>query len=478
MKTDGRPTESLCPVCLSTVPATLLAEGEMVWLQGRCPAHGEWRTLVWSGPPSMESWCGDGYTNATVSGGRDAEAAAPAPTSCPGECGLCARHQQHTCTALFEVTRRCNLGCPLCFAESAPGSMEPDPPLAELAEMMRGVFAAQGAVNIQLSGGEPTVRDDLPDIIGAAHAAGFTFVQLNTNGLRLASEAGYAERLREAGLASVFLQFDGLDDDVYRTIRGRPLAALKMRALEACARAGLAVVLVPTVVPGVNDHEIGALVHLATQWPRVVRGVHLQPVSYFGRYPVNGRPRLTLPEVLRLLERETGGEIRAADFGPSCCEHTRCSFRARYWVRDDGRLEPVKSACSCSPSQQDGAAVNGTGAAGAARRGAAAGPATPGSAAHRAVEATSRQWSRRPQPGAGAGTDASLRTQPDGLDRFLDEAEKILCISGMLFQDAWSIDLERVRRCCVHVAVPGRGLVPFCLWNLTSASGELLYARH
>ncbi len=228
-------------------------------------------------------------------------------------------------------------GLLLCASpESTPDAAEPDPSLAQMQGMLSELFDAQGAVNLQLSGGEPTMRDDLPEIIRTARGIGFTFVQLNTNGLRLAAEAGYAEQLREAGLVSVFLQFDGLSDSTYRALRGRPLLAQKMAALERCAQAGLAVVLVPTVVPGVNDHELGDLVSLATSWPGVVRGVHLQPVSYFGRFAAGDRARLTLPELLRLLEQQTAGSVRATDFAPSCCEHVRCSFRARYWVREQG----------------------------------------------------------------------------------------------------------------------------------------------
>ncbi len=326
--------------------------------------------------------------------------------------------------------------------------------MAEIAERLSDLFAAEGAVNIQLSGGEPTTRDDLPQIVEAACAAGFTFVQLNTNGIRLSAEEGYAEALRHAGLASVFLQFDGVTDHTHQALRGRPLAAQKIRAIDRCAQAGLAVVLVPTVVAGINDDEIGALVRLAASWPGVVRGLHFQPVSYFGRYPRNGRsswsdrPRLTLPQMLRALEKQTGGEVRAADFAASCCEHPRCSFRARYWARDEGRLELVRSApCCCTPA--------------------------PDEAARRAVAATSRQWSRRP----GELGDADETDGRDGLSRFLDDADRILAISGMLFQDAWSVDMERIGRCCVQVVTEGRGLVPFCLWNLTSESGLRLYPR-
>ena len=435
-------TESLCPVCLAAAPAELVAvgEGDTAVLRGRCDQHGAWETIVWSGPPSFSEWCGTRAAEAGVSSD-----AGP----CPGSCGLCARHEQRTCTALLEVTRRCNLGCPICFAESVPGRDDPDPSLEQMERMLGDLFVDQGAVNLQLSGGEPTVRDDLPDIVRIARDIGFTFVQLNTNGLRLAAETGYAEELRDAGLASVFLQFDGVTDSTYRALRGRPLVAQKMAVLERCAEAGLAVVLVPTVVPGVNDQEMGDLVRLATQWPGVVRGVHLQPISYFGRFTKGERPRLTLPEVLRLLERQTAGVLEVGDFAPSCCEHVRCSFRARYWVRDDGSLELVRSEGSCCGAQTEGAA-------------------------RRAIKATSRQWGRRPTARSHAAEGSGPQ---DGFDRLLDDIDRILCISGMLFQDAWCVDMERVRRCCVHVLVPERGLVPFCLWNLTDAAGRRLYPR-
>jgi uncharacterized radical SAM superfamily Fe-S cluster-containing enzyme len=447
MTGHSRPTESLCPVCLCAVPAMFIAEREEVLLEGRCPDHGTWRTPVWSGPPSWESWCGDTLSSESAPADTGTEPGAPAAGECPGACGLCARHQQRTCTAVLEVTRDCDVGCPLCFAESPPAVAGADPSVVQLAEMLRGLFAEQGPVNLQLSGGEPSMRADLPDIIRVARATGFTFVQLNTNGLRLASEEGYAEELREAGLDSVFLQFDGTSDQTYRVLRGRPLLAKKLQALERCSRAGLAVVLVPTVVPGVNDHELGSLVRLAAEWTGVVRGLHLQPVSYFGRYFGVGRPRLTLPETLRLLQAQTDGEVQTGDFAPSCCEHVRCSFRARYWVRDSGKLELVRSAPPCCSSQ-------------------------PGVAARRAIAATSRQWTRRSPEATREDTE-----RDDGLGRFLDDATKILAISGMMFQDVWNLDLERLRRCCVHVLVPDRGLVPFCLWNLTSESGHRFYPR-
>ena len=477
-----RSTESLCPVCLKPASARLLADGDEVVLAGSCDDHGDWQTVVWSGPPSFASWCG--------------QEAAPAA--------------RQTCTAVLEVTRDCDLGCPVCFAESPDGAGPSDPTVAEVAARLSDLFAAEGEVNLQLSGGEPTTRDDLPEIVAAASSAGFTFVQLNTNGLRLASEDGYAEALRRAGLSSVFLQFDGVSNDTYQALRGRPLLAQKLRAVERCAEAGLAVVLVPTVVPGINDGELGALVRFAASWPGVVRGLHLQPMSYFGRYPregfpgapAAGRPRLTLPELLKALEDQTGGEVRTEHFSPSCCEHVRCSFRARYWVREGGVLESVRSAPSCCGSEAGAAPASAPAPASCN----APGPGTvlsPSDAPRRAVAATARQWSRReresgacdgasccgtsgdrPSPDAAAGPEAAgaCGGAQDDLSRFLADADRILAISGMLFQDAWSIDMERIGRCCVQVVTAAdarapEGLVPFCLWNLTSASGERLYPR-
>jgi len=231
------------------VPAVRHAEGDTVILEGRCPEHGPGaphlvrtalsRVLVRRREPAPAEPAG-----AEGAGGGIA-------SECPGSCGLCARHQQRTCTALIEVTERCDLGCPLCFAESSFAIGQPDPSLAQLKEMLQDLFAPKERSTCSCRGRAHSPRGPPRDHRGIA-LAGFTFVQVNTNGLRLASEKGYAEELRGAGLDSVFLQFDGLDDDTYRALRGRPLAAQKLEALERCAAAGLGVVLVPTVVPGVT----------------------------------------------------------------------------------------------------------------------------------------------------------------------------------------------------------------------------------
>ncbi|MGE4552926.1 MAG: radical SAM protein, partial [Desulfovibrionaceae bacterium] len=204
----GWATESVCPVCLAPVPARVEPEGDAWVLVKRCPEHGESRAVIWRGEPGLPGWT----RPKTPSFPRTPRTAVR--RGCPLDCGLCPEHGQHTCTALMEITWRCDLGCPVCFASSGDNA-PPDPPLAQLAWQLDQVLAASGRCNVQLSGGEPSVRDDLPEIVALAKAR-FPFVQLNTNGLRAAREPGFAPRLAAAGLDSVFLQFDGLSDDVYR----------------------------------------------------------------------------------------------------------------------------------------------------------------------------------------------------------------------------------------------------------------------
>ena len=452
--------ETVCPVCLRKVGAVRTTAGDEVAIEGDCPEHGPWRTPIWRGPPSLAEWapsartgsldCGCSPARGLPGGARSAgepDDHQNGAAECPKGCGLCADHEQSTCTAVVEVTRRCNLRCPVCFAECSPDVQSADPGVDSLRALFRELFLTAGPVNVQLSGGEPTVRDDLPAVVAVAVQTGFTFVQLNTNGLRLAAEPGYAESLRAAGLDSVFLQFDGLAEHTWRSIRGRPLLDEKCRAIERCAGAGLAVVLVPTVVPGLNDGELGAILRFAAQRSPTVRGVHFQPVTRVGRYPADAGDRLTLPEVLRALEQQTRGGVRATDFQPNSCEHPWCSFRGRFWVRSDGRLEAFRASTEpVAVADSDARQV-----------------------APRAVAATSRQWGPLPA--------RTVAEPQDELDRFLAEADRILTVSGMLFQDAWNVDLERLRRCCVHAVVPGAGRVPFCLWNLTSATGQRMYAR-
>jgi uncharacterized radical SAM superfamily Fe-S cluster-containing enzyme len=446
-------TESLCPHCFENIPAFREKSGKEVFLVKNCPEHGEFRTIIWRGEPEFRGWKREG--NAVRTGACQTENR----RGCPFDCGICPEHRKNACTAVIEVTSRCNLRCPVCFADSAQDT-ERDPNLHTIEEWYRRVLQTSGPeIILQLSGGEPTVRGDLPTIVEMGRAMGFSFIQVNTNGLRLAAVEKYASTLRQAGVASVFLQFDGTEDEIYRKLRGKPLYAEKRLAIDRCAENDIGVVLVATLVPGVNTHNIGAILKQALELGPAVRGVHFQPVGYFGRYPrtLENDLRLTLPDIMRAIEEQTDGLMRVEDFSPPGWENSLCSFHGTFIPKPGGGLQ----------------ALTGHGAGGCCN--------PDGGEAH-AVSFTARQWSAPPvvtRTERCCDSSSCCETGAESLDGFLERVKmRMLSVSCMAFQDAWNLDLDRAKDCCIHVVAPDGRMIPFCLYNLTSASGQTLYRGH
>ena len=458
-------TESVCPVGLRRIAAQRVAEGDAVHLVKHCAEHGDFKTVVWRGLESYQRFMARGSRAQTPPVSETSVA-----RGCPHDCGLCPEHEQHSCCVLLEVTARCNLKCPVCFAGAGVDcTPADDPSLATIDGWLERLRAHGSAVNIQLSGGEPTLRDDLPEIIRRVRARGFGFVQVNSNGLRLAKEAGYAAQLAQAGLDCVFLQFDGVSEASYQHIRGARLMQLKERAIARCGEAGLGVVLVPTLVPGINVGEIGAIVDFALARVPTVRAVHFQPISYFGRHPLAaGAPddaqRITLPEVIAEIERQSGGRLRADNFGPGSAEHALCSFIGNFTVDAAGALRPVRSATACCSGEEKPACSCGT-------------PARDDEAP-RSRRIVAHKWASRAHQDAvsiGDTTADPASVDVASFDAFLAARGRPFSISGMAFQDAWTLDLERLRQCFIHVVSPDRRVVPFCAYNLSAVDGSTLY---
>jgi uncharacterized radical SAM superfamily Fe-S cluster-containing enzyme len=340
---------------------------------------------------------------------------------------------------LVEVTHRCNLSCPICFAQSDQNSV--DPTVKQLSEYFEQLVKS-GNTFIQLSGGEPTVREDLPEIIAAAKAAGCESIQLNSNGVRLGKDSTYTKALAEAGLSFVFMQFDGTSDAIYEKLRGRPLLAEKLAAIKACAEHMLGVTLVPTIVPGINDQNIGEILNFGFANSPAVRGVHFQPVSYFGRYPrpPQNEDRITLPEIVRAIERQTAGKVEATDLVPSGCDHPRCGFHGDFVILPDGliKLTSRQEACSCKPDD--------------------------GNAHLKNRKFVARRWKCTLPIGKDEGC---CNKDYREMDHFLERIKSHgFTITAMAFQDAYTIDIERLRRCSLHAYNDGK-LVPFCAQYLT-----------
>lgn len=463
-------TQSLCPVCLRRLDARYVRRGGRVLLERTCPEHGTFACDIWheapegeAVPPRFEGWS----RPKTPSYPR--EPRTPVRHGCPYDCGLCPAHAQHTCTGLVEVTLRCNMACPICYA-SAGGAVPADPSLETVAFQLDSLQRASPGCNVQLSGGEPTLRDDLPAIIRMVRERGFGLVQVNSNGLRLGLEPDYARRLRAAGLDSVYLQWDAPDTASCLPLRGHAalpegldLLAVKRRAVAHCAAAGLGVVLVATVARGVNDACLGDLLRLALTLGPAVRGLHIQPVARFGRYPgrLEDGPRFTLSDVMLALCRQVPRWLRMEHFHPPGCEHSLCSFSALY-ARETGpdggpslRWLPDAARSCCGPAVDSP-------------------PPPAAEGARKSRQFVASHW-RGDDRSAGEGT----LSPADDFGRFLARAgaEQRFTLSCMAFQDALSLDVERVRGCCIHVVRPDGRMIPFCLHNLTSTEGRMLYPQ-
>ena len=432
-------TKSVCPVCLRVLEAQKTVGEHGIYLNKTCPEHGAFPALIWEGSiKEYFMWNGESSAIDPPVNGKEPQ------RGCPNDCGLCSAHLRKGCCMLLELTRRCNLECPVCYASA--GKCGDDPNIEDIERQYDFLMAHGGPFNIQLSGGEPTLREDLPEIIWLGRQKGFTFFQLNTNGIRLAAEPDYAKSLKAAGLNTVFLQFDGMSDAVYEALRGRPLLREKLAAIESCAAAGLGIVLVPVIAPGVNEEEAGGILRLAMTRMPYVRGVHFQPLSYFGRCALKRAERpVTIPRMLRLIEKQTEGMMKYADFCGGGAESPYCSFHASYMRCGDGSLRLLgRRGGSCCTTSDDS-------------RNSVAG-----------------QWSW-----AEGDTEAAQKksgAETASLDEFLEYARRnTFAVSGMVFQDAYDLDLERLMRCHICEVDPRHGMVPFCAYNLTDPEGLALY---
>lgn len=478
IKLIGR-TESICPECLRVIPADQILRKDGIYMEKNCPEHGTYEALIWEGTlESYEAWGSDRKPADQVPEVKAAE------KGCPYDCGLCDAHERRGCCVLLEVTSRCNLHCPVCFAE-AGGAGSSDVPFEELERQMDHLMSHGGPFNLQLSGGEPTVRDDLPQIIRMGREKGFTFFQLNTNGLRLAEQPGYAEELKEAGLSCVFLQFDGVRDEVYQVLRGRNLWEKKRAAVDACERAGLGVILVPVITPGVNEDQAGAILTYAMSRMPTVRGVHFQPISYFGRcLEAQGSYRMTIPRLLSLMEEQTGGIVRAEHFTGGNATNPYCTFQANYLRQDDGHMQPMlhgtARAYATSEQAREFVARQWTGPEACC---CGEEPEQPESCCCCGEEPEQPEGCccgeepEQPESCCCCGESTEqMQLDTSSLDEFLAKLHNnTFAVSGMLFQDAGNLDLERLKRCYILETDSRYGMVPFCAYNLTSLKGKTLY---
>ncbi|MGC9308968.1 MAG: radical SAM protein, partial [Thermoplasmatota archaeon] len=315
-------TESVCPECLltdgtiSVVDATVSEKDGTILLYKTCPHHGAFQEVYWSDADmfhrSMNYW----YHTVGLDNPRTE------PTNgCPYDCGPCPDHLAHTALGIIDVTTKCDLHCPVCFADAAaPGTIyEPAP--ADVLNMLTTLRENRPVPcpAVQFAGGEPTLSKYLPTYVRWAKHLGFDHIMVATNGLRISQNGEYVRRLRQAGMNTLYLQFDGMSRQSNVATRGLDLRQVKDKVLEHCRAASLdGVILVPTIIKGVNDDQLGDMIRFAVLNRDIVRCINFQPVSITGRIDYARRQlmRITIPEVIQKIAEQTRGRITQHDWYP------------------------------------------------------------------------------------------------------------------------------------------------------------------
>lgn len=295
-------TISLCSKCLRRVSAKIVFEDSKVFMIKNCPDHGMEKVLI---ATDIEYY--KRIRNYNKRSEIPLKFNTPTEFGCPYDCGLCPDHEQHSCLTLIEVTDRCNLTCPTCYAESSPyfGNHRS---LEEIKRMLDLIVANEGEPDVvQLSGGEPTIHPQFFEILDEAKKRPIKHLMLNTNGIRIAKEEEFVKQLATyMPDFEIYLQWDSLDNKVLNKLRGADLKDIRLKALEHLNKYNLSTTMVVTLQRGVNTDEIGSIIDFALKQP-CVRGVTFQPTQVAGRnedFNVN-KERYTLTEVRQAILDQT-----------------------------------------------------------------------------------------------------------------------------------------------------------------------------
>ncbi|MEQ8154623.1 MAG: radical SAM protein [Clostridiaceae bacterium] len=326
-------TKTLCNICKKTIDGKIVYNKNGVYILKNCPEHGEFTELL------EEDFTYHLLKSRYDKPGTKSVCQTEVNKGCPYDCGLCPSHDQHTCIGLIEVTKRCNLKCEVCFADGGSGK---DLSLEQIESMMDFYMESEGnrAEILQISGGEPTLHPEIINIIEMARNKGIKYVMLNTNGLRIAEDEDFAKELgRFKGGFEVYLQFDGLRDDIYINLRKRPLVDIKRKAISNLAKYSVPVTLVCTVAGGLNEKDLGEIIVYGMD-EKSVRGVNFQPVAFFGRIDESKRDnKITLSGILNRIQEQTGGMIKKDDFMPLPCNVERVAIT--YLFKGNGGFVPI-----------------------------------------------------------------------------------------------------------------------------------------
>ncbi len=484
-------TRSICPECSKVLDARLEDWEGQLWMRKECEQHGSYNELISS---DTEFFLHRRRTDFALTRGME-NPQTNSTGNCPTDCGICTQHKSSPCLVNIDLTNRCNQNCPICFANANVSGRLYELDMQQLEEILDRTMSIRPnpPLSIQYAGGEPTVHPRFLDAVGMAKEKGVLDVQAASNGLLFAKKPDFAQKAAEQGLDVVYLQFDGMSDDIYRHSRGRELYDLKMQAIENMRQAGIMVCLVPTIVRGLNDHQLGDILKFAIDNSDVVTAVSFQPVSITGRIDESKRMqmRYTLADMARDLQDQSGIMDMYRDWYPfsvispvsrlmenmtgspkmyfSC--HPHCGA-ASYLVVDTQKKEAmpitrfldIEGAMHDLNKEADSLERHSDWRKKLTR--------------FQVLRAMKKHFRKEKAP-EGINFDSLinfinnfLEAEPNHKDRQkghvyhkIEDRYHVLLLAAMHFQDSYNYELDRVQRCVIHYGSPDGSLYPFCTWN-------------
>ncbi len=451
-------SRGLCPQCKKAVDGVRVIRNGKVYLKKQCPAHGPSEGLI-SGDAD---WFLKSLTY-VKEGSHPLQYSTKVERGCPDDCGLCPDHEQHSCLPIIEITNHCNLECPICIVENRHNyNMTPE----EMGKILDGLVEKEGTLEtINLSGGEPTMHPQFFELLDLAIAkTEISRVSISTNGLRCATDYAFCEELAKRK-AYVSLQLDALSNPALRTLRGGgDQAGAKEKALANLKKAGVRTTIVSTVARGVNDQHIGDCIKLLFENDFIL-SLTFQPAAFTGYGGAHFAPHdpldvITIPDVVRAAEEQTGGLLKKSDFLPLPCSHPSC-FALTYLLKVDGEfipfprflelekyLELIANRGTIRPDDQFEGALR---------------------------DAIDQMWTSSGQvPDCdrilGVLRKAIFLMYPE--DRALELEERLHIGEGLVktvfihaFMDVHTFEVDRIKKCCTHYTLPDGRLMPGCAYN-------------
>ncbi len=454
-------TRSICNQCDTMLDAKIMIENGAVYVTKSCPEHGFQKGLLESDAQYYLA------RHAFDKPGTETTVQTQIKRGCPFDCGLCPDHDQHTCIGLIEITQRCNMNCPLCYANSAQNSEllgspigqcslpSGDLTLDQINTMMDFYQASEldKAEILQISGGEPTCHPQILEILKLAMTKNFKFVMLNTNGLALLDNPELVQLLASFKTGfEVYLQFDGLEEANHKTLRGQDPTPKKRQILELLKQHHIPTTLVVVVEETTNFKALGTIIQYAMDAP-MIRGVNFQPLAYYSADHPAPENRITLTGVLKAIETQTNGLIRMSDFIPLPCNVERVAINYMIREKDKGALTPVAKKVNLQSMLP---AINNT-------------LSFKIEDADAAVELCSCMKGLPKL--AGLVPKKLLKATVKERLKFIDTSTFRLTVTS--FVDRYNFDLKSVQKECVHIITPDLKRMPFSTYNMVHRKGGL-----